>query len=435
MAERKRITLPGKDAVLVPVAPRALRLVATGRELPLPAEAASLRVGSDRGNEIIVDDRFVSRLHCTLEREDGRLLVRDRKSRNGTLVNGTPVRVGELRVGARLTIGETTLLVVGEVAAGRRSAVELLVSEDRAFRAALEIAMRAARSEAPIVILGESGTGKELVARLVHESSPRAAGPFVAVNCGAIARELVESELFGHERGAFTGAGERRPGYFEQAQSGTLFLDEIAELPLEQQPRLLRALETLRVRRLGGVEEILLDVRVVAATHRDLRAAVAERQFRADLYHRLAGVELVLPPLRERRADIPLLARRFLDDLRAELGERELGADALAALVAHDWPGNVRELRHAVQRAARFCDGSVLRPEDLLAHLARDRGLALVPADGDAAVPFEHAMRLLMVRAVERNPTLRGAAKDLGIAKSTLHDRLRRYGVKRPGQD
>jgi DNA-binding NtrC family response regulator len=432
MAERNRITHPAGDAV-VP-APVALRLCDASREWPLPSDGGRLGIGSDPSNELVLDDRFVSSFHCSLERANGRLLVRDQRSRNGTLVNGTRVRECEVRVGTRLTVGETTLLLVGDGRTGARSAAELLITADAGFRATLETAERAARSAANILILGESGTGKELVARLVHEASPYAPGPFVALNCGAIARDLVESELFGHERGAFTGAAERRLGVFEQAHGGTLFLDEVGELPLSQQPRLLRVLETRRLRRVGGQEERALDVRIVAATHRDLRAASAAGGFRTDLYHRLATVELRLAPLRERPADVALLARRFLEELAGQLGERRLGAEAQAILEAHPWPGNVRELRNTVQRAAMFSDGEI-GAADLFAQLQAGRAPLAAPPVAVAGEPrpvqVDDAVRDMVERALRDHPSYRAAARAIGMPKSTLHDLARRYGFKR----
>ncbi len=209
----------------------------------------------------------------------------------------------------------------------------------------------------PVLVTGESGTGKELLARGLHALGPQPNGPFVAVNCGALPRELAESELFGHERGSFTGAGARRPGWFEEASGGTLVLDEIGELPLDLQPKLLRVLESGRLRRIGGTGEVAVRARIVAMTLRNLEGEVQRRTFRPDLYYRLAGICLRLPPLRERRADIPKLAQRFLAEIAAEVGPRELDEGALAALMKADWPGNVRELRNVVRRAAILTRG------------------------------------------------------------------------------
>jgi DNA-binding NtrC family response regulator len=397
----------------------------------LPEDRSIIRIGSDRTNEIVIDVGFVSSVHCTLERRGDTLFLRDRGSRNGTRVNGAKVRDCEVSVGARITLGSTTLLVLGPPTAPLRPAAQELLTADPAFRGVLETVTRAATSTANVVILGESGTGKELVARLVHESSPQSHGPFVALNCGAIARELVEAELFGHERGAFTGAHERRLGLFEQAQGGTLCPDAIGELPLAQQPRLLRVLETRRLRRLGGEEERALDVRVVAATHRELRALVADGLFRADLYHRLATVEVRLPPLRDRPGDIALLARRFLDELAPQVGRRALGPDALASLEAHSWPGNVRELRNAIFRAALLGDGA-LRGSELLSHLTAGPALGepMIPPGDARGVNLDDAVRAFIVRALHHHRSIRATARAIGMAKSTLHDRIRRYGLQ-----
>lgn len=250
-----------------------------------------------------------------------------------------------------------------------------IVGQDPGLLAVLARATRIAPTRIPVLISGESGTGKELFAELLHRRGTHPDGPFVAVNCGALPRELAESELFGHERGAFTGAGQRKAGWFEEADRGTLVLDEIGELPLDLQPKLLRVLETGRLRRVGGSGEVSVRVRVAAMTLRDLRHDVARGTFRNDLYHRLAGFELVLPPLRHRRGDIALLAERFLAELTSELGkdrDNRGGGDraragapcfldeaALRELTRYDWPGNVRELRNVLRRAAILSPGLI----------------------------------------------------------------------------
>ena len=240
---------------------------------------------------------------------------------------------------------------------GRRSAaidagINSIVGEAPGLGVVLARARLVAPTGTPVLVTGESGTGKELLARALHELGPHPEGPLVTVNCGALPRELAESELFGHERGAFTGAAARRRGWFEEASGGTLVLDEIGELPLDLQPKLLRVLESARIRRVGGAGEASVSVRVVAMTLRDLGLEARRGGFRADLYYRLAGFELALPPLRQRRGDIPLLVGHFLRELAVELGPREMAPEALAALARADWPGNIRELRNVVRRAA-----------------------------------------------------------------------------------
>jgi DNA-binding NtrC family response regulator len=250
------------------------------------------------------------------------------------------------------------------------------------MREALDMAARVAASAAPVILQGETGTGKEVVARFLHDRSPRAARAMVSVNCAAIPAQLVESTLFGYERGAFTGAAQRQKGVFEEADGGTVFLDEIGELAPSAQAALLRVLETGHFARVGSPREIAVDVRVVAATHRDLEALRDAGQFRADLYYRLGVVVIPLPPLRERADDIEPLARRFLE--RAGGQARHLTPDALACLRAYAWPGNVRELRNTLERAAILAPGSEIREEDLP---ARVRAAVSAPAPSPASVP------------------------------------------------
>jgi two-component system nitrogen regulation response regulator GlnG len=318
-----------------------------------------------------------------------------------------------------------------------------IVGADPGLRNVLARARLVGPTRTPVLVTGESGTGKELLARALHELGPDPGGPFVTVNCGALPRELAESELFGHERGAFTGAAGRRAGWFEEASGGTLVLDEIGELPTELQPKLLRVLETGRIRRVGGQGESAVRVRVVAMTLRDLRREAHRGGFRLDLYHRLAGFELALPPLRRRRGDIAPLVQRFLDELAPELGPRTVDPAALARLEEHDWPGNVRELRNVVRRAAILSGGRIdvaaleldapggcdLR---LAAHAADER--APPRPDGDLlALPgksFSELEKEIFGWALRRTSgSRRRAAALLGISRSTFCDRVKRFGV------
>ncbi|HKP38197.1 MAG TPA: sigma-54 dependent transcriptional regulator, partial [Pyrinomonadaceae bacterium] len=242
-----------------------------------------------------------------------------------------------------------------------------IIGESEAIKRAVSETQRVAQTDATVLLLGESGTGKELFARAVHHLSNRRDQPFVAINCAAIPETLIENELFGHERGAFTGAGERRLGKFELASGGTVFLDEIGELPLAVQGKLLRAIEEKSVDRIGGKATIPIDLRVVAATNKDLRAAVDRGEFRGDLFFRLAVFPITIPPLRERGDDIVLLANHFAAQLGKEMRGREakLSDESIAALRAHDWPGNVRELENSLERACILADGTNLEPRDL----------------------------------------------------------------------
>ncbi len=292
---------------------------------------------------------------------------------------------------------------------------------------------RAAGSEASVLLAGESGTGKELAARALHARSGRSGGPFVAVNAAALVDTLVESELFGHERGAFTGAVARRRGRLEMAHRGTLFLDEVGEMAPQTQAKLLRVLETRSFERVGGTESVKVDVRVVAATNRDLPAEVKEKRFREDLYYRLAVVTITLPPLRERREDIPGLASFFLARHAQRLGRRLEGFSpaALSRLVSYDWPGNVRELSNAVERAAVLSAGPLVRPEDL------PEALVEGPASpGDEVLPAYHeavnrAKRQVVAAALaQSHGSVTEAARALGLHPNYLHRLLNQLGLR-----
>ena len=263
--------------------------------------------------------------------------------------------------------------------AARRRGGPSIIGDSPALRQVMAALDRAAATDTTVLLEGESGTGKELCARAVHTASPRSGGPFVAINCAAIPEPLLEAELFGYERGAFTGATQRKLGKFEMAQRGTIFLDEIGELPL--QAKMLRAIETKRIERLGGGQSIVVDVRIVAATNRHLRQQVALRQFREDLYFRLSVFPVTIPPLRDRKDDIPKLAHHFVERVCLDMGKKiRLSAEALTVLVQHEWPGNVRELQNEIERAVILADGDRLLPSHL--SLAG-------PMTGPAADPWE----------------------------------------------
>jgi transcriptional regulator with PAS, ATPase and Fis domain len=405
----------------------ALREHGSGREVELPN--GRVAIGSSSSCDIILDDPYVSACHCHLERRaPDRLLVRDRHSKNGTFINGNRIESAELRPGGILTLGGISLLALGRRARAQPSAREALVGRAPPFRAALDRALLAATSSCNVLLIGETGTGKELFARAIHEASGRALGPFVAVNCGGIPAELIESELFGHEKGAFTGATSERDGVFAQAEGGTLFLDELGELPAAQQPHLLRALESRLIRRVGGDREQRVDIRLVAATNRlDLDAEGSP--LRADLFHRVATLTIELPPLRMRREDIPPLVDSFLAELEPEFGPRTVASHVLTALAKHDWPGNVRELRHAVQRAAAL-SGHQLRLDDLLPRRTQYVTCQPPPPRAAEAVNIvDAAMRDLIREAYRRHGSVRRAAAALGLPKSTFADRARKLGI------
>jgi DNA-binding NtrC family response regulator len=399
-----------------------------GLEFPLAGQPRRWIVGSATHCDLVLDDPYVSAMHCTLERRaGGSLLVRDKRSRNGTLIDGNLVEAAELHVGARLGLGRTTLVAVGEQTAAP-GALSLLRGHDPVFRATVDQALKAAHADCSVLIVGETGTGKDLLARVIHEHSRRADQPLVAINCGGIPRELIGSELFGHDKGAFTGAHADRDGYFVEADGGSLFLDEIGELPLELQPHLLRVLETRRVRRIGGNSERSVDVRIVSATNRLDRPDSEASKLRLDLYHRLATVVLMLPPLRERMTDLVELVQSILHELAPEYGDKTVSDDAWKALAANRWPGNVRELRHAVVRAVAL-GGDLLLPEHFFPTSRLTTTNDPEPVIIEQLVPYERVLRGAMERAIAAHGSIRAAAQHLGMPKSTFADRAQKWGL------
>lgn len=301
-----------------------------------------------------------------------------------------------------------------------------IVAESDGMRRVLTMAAQVAHQQTTVLLSGESGTGKKIVARFIHRKSPRAAEPFVAVNCAALTETLLESELFGHEKGAFTGAVQSRRGRFELAHGGTLFLDEIAEMSISIQPKLLRVLQEQQFERVGGTRAIVVDVRVIAATNKDLAQALAERSFREDLYYRLNVFPIHMPPLRERRDDILPLARHFARRIAARMGRsfHQFSAEAQGLLYNYDWPGNVRELQNAVERALIVAAADTVTPDDL--PLRADRKGTL-PARPMTLAEIEKAA---ILAALERNRGERKAtAEQLGMSLRTLQYRLKEYGI------
>jgi two-component system, NtrC family, response regulator AtoC len=320
-----------------------------------------------------------------------------------------------------------------------QAATEELVARDPIMRAVLEVLDRAAPTDATVLLSGESGTGKELAARRLHAGSHRASGPFVPVNCAALSASLLESELLGHEKGAFTGALAQRRGRFELADGGTLFLDEVSEIRPELQAKLLRVLQERRFERVGGTRTIQVDVRIVAATNRDLQAEMAAGRFREDLFHRLAVFPVRLPALRERPADVPVLAEHLLRRAAARLARPglTLQADALAALGAYPWPGNVRELSNALERAAILARTDEIHAADLLLGPAPERAVRASPSQSTAAqapAPVDGTLAQMERRAIlaalqaEGGHRKRAAAR-LGIGLRTLYDKLKAHGL------
>jgi len=321
----------------------------------------------------------------------------------------------------------------------RRYGFPRIIGESQVIKRAVGETQRVAQTEATVLLLGESGTGKELFARAVHHLSPRRDKAFVAINCAAIPETLIENELFGHERGAFTGANDRRQGKFELASGGTVFLDEIGELPLGVQGKLLRAIEEKVVDRIGGRAPVPVDVRVVAATNKDLKTAVDKGEFRGDLFFRLAVFPLEIPPLRDRQDDIILLARHFAAEIGRELRgrEAELDPEAIAAIRKHHWPGNVRELENAIERACILSDSLILQPGDLGFGVNNDRTdetLHDLDLSGTLSDVAHRALELVerkkITASLEANAENKSrTAEDLGISYKTLLNKIKDYGL------
>ena len=414
---------------------------------PLSSAAERITVGSREGNDLVLDDATVSRCHAEITREPDGFRLRDLDSTNGTRVNG--VRVVEAYLGEEATLtfgGAAVRFAVAqeqeEVPLHPEPRFGRLVGDSVAMRTLFAQLDRLARSAATVLVLGESGTGKELIAEAVHEHSARAKKPFVVVDCGAIPPELVESELFGHERGAFTGAAQERKGAFEAADGGTLFLDEIGELPLNVQPKLLRALERRQVKRVGADQHRPVDVRFIAATHRDLRRAVNQGAFREDLFFRLAVALVRVPPLRERTEDLPLLLQHLWGETFRALGLEPRpftapSAETLRHLGSLPWEGNVRELRNFVERSVALSGALDTSKLDLSGAGARGGEAAAAAVRHD--LPYREAKdawleifekSYLSRRLEQASGNVSQVAREADMDRAHLIKLLKKYAVR-----
>ena len=430
-----------------------------------------VKIGRGREADLQLPDPSVSRLHAKVFRVGQQYFLADLRSRNGTRADGKRItqlaledgrmfQVGPFRIHFHRTVtgidaGEEPTVPPGmapaltdsvetePVRSPKRPATDTveapfgLIGGSAHVRKLVATIRRVAASDVPVLIEGETGSGKELVARGVHDASGRRERPFIVVNCGAISPELIESELFGHERGAFTGATAQRKGAFELANNGTIFLDEIGELPLSLQPKLLRVLEQKEVKRVGANDLLPTDVRILAATNRNLREEVARKAFREDLYFRIGALTVSIPPLRDRREDVAPIAHHFLSGMRSNGAGSVPGLSpaALDALISHDWPGNVRELRNAVQRAVVMAEGAELTGPDF-SFLRRPAEPGDEPESPSGLSRWEQAERTNILCELTRqmgNKTK--TARELGIAKSTLFEKLKKYGIRTAESD
>ncbi len=424
-----------------------------GRTLVL--DKSIVRIGTNEKNDLALGDNTVSRFHCEIRLVGDEYLLVDRSSTNGTWIG--PLRVVEaaLYPDAEISVGNTTLRFVPlvehvEVLPFAGSRYGDMVGSAPRMREVYGVLDKVAPSELSVVVEGETGTGKELVARALHQHSRRSAGPLVIFDCSAFPENLLESELFGHEKGAFSGAHRTHKGVFERAEGGTVFFDELGEMTLALQPKFLRALESGEVRRVGGERTIKTDVRVVAATNRDLSQMVEEGRFRRDLYYRLAKVRVQLPPLRARVSDLDLLAHFFLEALRERGGRplaRRFSEDALGLMRTYDWPGNVRELRNVVERASAFCEAEEIGVEDLPGDLQARMGRPLRDARAGSSVDIEPGTGLkeakeLMVARFERDylmdmlerhdMNISQVAREAGIDRRHVYRLMKKHDITLP---
>ncbi|RYZ39687.1 MAG: FHA domain-containing protein [Myxococcaceae bacterium] len=395
----------------------------------------SFTVGKDTGCDLLLQDRFISGKHLKVTRRDGVFHVVDLRSTNGTWLGPVRLFEAEVTLPTTLRVGEAEL-ILETVPAAKKEAPSFhgILGNDPSVRQLTDLIQRVAPSTAAVTILGESGTGKELVANALHACSLRASRPLIPVNCAAISKELIESELFGHEKGAFTGSVGARKGAFEEADGGTLFLDEIGELPLDLQAKLLRALESGEIKRVGASRPMHVDVRVVAATNRDLLAASREGRFREDLYYRLCVVPLHLPPLRSRRGDVVGLAEHFVKAFAPRGQTVRLTQPALDRLQQHAWPGNIRELRNVVHRALLLRKGPSIDAGDLSfdQEVNRETGVTVpeLPPGMTLEQMLEKLERQIIETALRRfNNNRERVARELGLARSTLFKRLKDWGM------
>ena len=433
------------------------------RDVQIQTARPRITIGRSAVNDLVLTDGSISGLHAELQlgSAGGAVLLRDLGSTNGTTVNGVRIREAWLDPGTTIHLGKTAVAFLAEdevqVPISRQGHFGALIGQSPAMREVYAVLERIADTDMSVLVGGETGSGKELVARALHDESPRHKGPFVVLDCGALPRELAEAAILGHRKGSFTSAISDRAGCFEEAHGGTLFLDEVGELPLDLQPKLLRVLDRREVQRIGESTVRKVDVRVVAATHRDLKTMVSQGQFREDLYFRLSVMTVELPPLRERGDDIVLLAEKFVADFtRGRPGTVVLGPAARAALLGHPWPGNVRELKNTIERAVHLAHHGVIEPSDLF--LGRQPRAPLVPAAAAApaaaapdpelaalyALPFKEAKQE-MLDAFERRyfsrlldvhaGNLSRAAADAGITRYYLRELLKRLGLHRVKDD
>ncbi|MBI5299902.1 MAG: sigma 54-dependent Fis family transcriptional regulator [Deltaproteobacteria bacterium] len=400
-------------------------------------EKNEITIGRDADCDIQLADNDISRKHCLLYKDKETIVVKD-TSRNGTWVNKKRITQCHLRAHDEIQIGVWTIqpfidfqiipeeTFIHERKTGpQKNQLGDMLGNSKAMQTVFDLIRKAAPTEITVCLVGESGTGKELAAQSIHNLSPRHGKPFVAVNCGAIPENLIESILFGHEKGSFSGATEKHAGVFEEADGGTLFLDEIGEMPIDLQTRLLRVLETRTVRRVGGKQDYPVDIRLIAATNRDLQKLITQEKFRQDLFYRLYVFPIHLAPLREKSEDILLLANHFLNLFSLENGGKKLSEEAATKLKNHEWRGNIRELKNIIQRSLLLSQSDTIEAEEIeLAPLT-----SIKMEVGELELGAQEKLSILEVLK-KTNGNQAKTARHLGIARTTLASKLRRYHIK-----
>lgn len=433
--ETRQASVTGGDTVALrrTGAPRRIlriRWRSGGRDQVLRLGEQTISIGTDEGNSVVVEDDYASAFHARIARGQEGWVLEDLDSTNGTHIQGMKVREAEIGSPVTVLVGETELFIEEDRKDEDEDAPPHgIVTADPGLLEVLSQVDRVGNSDATVTVFGESGTGKELVARAIHDASPRWKNAYIPVNCAAISKELVESELFGHEKGAFTGAVVARKGAFEEADGGTLFLDEIGELALDLQAKLLRAIELKEIRRVGSSKTMIVDVRIVTATNRDLQAEVRAGNFREDLFYRLFVVPLTLPPLRRRKGDVTLLCDHFLRSRSLREAPPSLTDAAREKLEKHQWPGNVRELKNALERALLLHRGDQIDADDI----TFAEPISVAPEDGViyavGKTIEEITNEAIVIGLKANNGNRRMTAKALGMARSTLQVRIKELGI------
>jgi DNA-binding NtrC family response regulator len=412
-----------------------------GTGTSLVTEKERLRVGSHSSNDMVLPDRTASRQHFEIQYTDRGYLLVDLHSTNGTYLDGSRVERAYLKKGSQIGAGQTLMRFAPideeiRVEPDGEGQLGEMVGQSAKMRQIFGLLKKVSPMDVSVILTGETGTGKELAARAIHDNSPRKNGPFVVLDCGAIPENLIESELFGHEKGAFTGADKAREGAFERASGGTIFLDELGELRLDLQPKLLRVLEQREVRRVGGNDTIDVDVRVIAATNRDLQKEVSQGRFREDLFFRLSVINVHLPALRQRKEDIPLIVSKVLNDpdFVSKHGRKRFSPQALNSLMNYSWPGNVRELMNVVSHVLTFVEGDEIEPNVIPPRvlgngkespLPFNEHLSFKDAKEQLLESFEREYLITVLKRCSGNITR--AAKESGLHRKSIERLCKKY--------